>query len=130
MKTIQPVTVWFNGEEQQATVLSAIASGDNLLDSASFTYQLLKQVEPNPMNAGLSGLVSGQLTMTGEAYQNWETNDYAYEWVAEQLNLTITGPYVPPTTTTTTTEVPSTTTTSSTTTGVPLSTTTTTTTEV
>jgi hypothetical protein len=129
MKTIQPVTVWFNGEEQQAIVLSAIASGDNLLDSASFTYQLLKQVEPNPMNAGLSGLVSGQLTMTGEAYQNWETNDYAYEWVAEQLNLTITGPYVPPTTTTTTTEVPSTTTTSSTTTGVPLSTTTTTTTE-
>jgi hypothetical protein len=133
MKTIQPVTVWFNGEEQQATVLSAIASGDNLLDSASFSYQLLKQVEPNPMNAGLSGLVSGQLTMTGEAYQNWETNDYAYDWVAQQLNLTIIGPYVPPTTTTTTTttEAPyTTTTTSSTTTGVPLSTTTTTTTEV
>jgi hypothetical protein len=124
MKTIQPVTVWYNGEEQEATVLSAIASSDNLLDSASFTYQLLKQVALNPMNAGLSGLVSGQLTMTGEAYQNWDNNDYAYEWVAGQLNLTITGPYVPPTTTTTTTttEAPYTTTS---TTEAPVSTTTT-----
>ena len=34
--------------------------------------------------------------MTGEVYQAWQTNEYAYDWVAEQLNLTITGDYVPP----------------------------------
>ena len=34
--------------------------------------------------------------MTGDVYQAWQTNEYAYDWVAEQLNLTITGDYVPP----------------------------------
>lgn len=109
MKTIQPVSVWFNGVEKQATVLSAYASGDNLVNAASFSYQLLAEANPS-MILGLDQVVTGSLSMTGEAYQNWETNDYAYEWVAQQLNLTITGPYVPPTTTTTT-EAPITTTT-------------------
>lgn len=111
MKTIQPVTVWYNGQEQQATVLAAMANSDNLSTSASFSYQLLMQVEQMPMNNGLIAVVSGGLNMTGEAYQQWETNDYAYDWVAEQLNLTIIGPYVPPTTTTTTTSSTTTTTT-------------------
>lgn len=124
MKKIQPVTVWFNGAEQQATVLGATANSDNLFNSASFSYQLFKEVEQSPMNGGLLALVSGGLTMTGEVYQNWETNDYAYDWVAAQLNLTIVGPYVP-TTTTTTTKAPITTT--STTTAVPSTTTTSTT---
>jgi hypothetical protein len=33
--------------------------------------------------------------MSGEDYIAWQTNDYAYDWVATQLNLTITGDYVP-----------------------------------
>jgi len=98
MKTIQPVTVWFNGAEQEATVLGASASNDNLVNSASFNYQLFKATAYDPASGnGLIGLVSGYLTMTGEAYTNWTTNDYAYEWIAQQLNLTITGEYVPPT---------------------------------
>ena len=96
MKTIQPVTVWFNGQEQQATILSAYVSADNLLDRASFAYQLLgEEVIEDKVN--LIAFASGYLGMTGEAYDNWETNDYAYDWVAQQLNLTITGNYVPPT---------------------------------
>jgi len=121
MKTIQPVNVWFNGEQKQATVLSAYSSLDNLSNAASFSYQLL--AESNPLTiSGLEQVVSGSLTMTGEVYKNWDSNDYAYNWVAEQLKLTITGPYVPPTTTTTTTEAPYTTTS---TTEAPVSTTTT-----
>lgn len=96
MKTIEQVTVWFNGKEEHATVLSANATSDNLVDSAFFYYSLMKNGAYNPMNAGLVSLASGSLNMTGEAYQAWETNDYAYEWIAEQLNLTITGDYVPP----------------------------------
>jgi hypothetical protein len=96
MKTIQSVTVWVNGLEQEATVLSATASNDNLLNSASFTYQLFKATGYDPaMGNSLIALTSGYLTMTGEAYDNWETNEYAYNWVAAQLNLTITGDYVP-----------------------------------
>lgn len=97
MKTIQPVTVWFNGQEEQATVLSANATSDNLFNSATFSYQLLKEGPQSPMNSGLTSLVTGSLIMTGEAYDAWETNQYAYDWIAEQLNLTIIGEYVPPT---------------------------------
>lgn len=117
MKTIQPVTVWYNGEERQATVLSAYASSDNLINIANFTYQIMIETGiPGGALASLIPVVTGQLVMTGEVYQNWETNDYAYDWIAQQLNLTITGPYVPPvpTTTSTTTEAPSTTSTTTT----------------
>lgn len=126
MKTIQPISVWFNGQEVEATVLSSNCSDDNLSNSATFNYQLI-QVVPNPANPYIDYLLpiaSGILYMTGEAYKNWETNDYAYNWVAQQLNLVITGNYVPPVipTTTTTTEAPVTTTS---TTEAPVSTTTT-----
>jgi hypothetical protein len=123
MKTIQPVSVWFNGNEVQATVLSSSCIYDNLSTSAQFSYQLIQVIvnPENPYMEQLTIVANGTLLMDGETYQNWETNDYAYDWVAEQLNLTITGPYVPPTpptpstTSTTTTEVPATTTTSTTT---------------
>lgn len=132
MKTIEPIQVWYNGQEVQANVLSATATSDNLQDSAQFLYQIMREVPnptPIPFSTYLQPVVNGYLIMDGEAYQAWETNDYAYDWIAQQLNLTITGPYVPPvptTTTSTTTEAPVTTT--STTTEEPVSTTTTTTT--
>lgn len=118
MKTIQPVTVWFNGEEIQATILGAIAQNDNLVNSATFQYQLLQEIsQPGSTYVYTQPVVTNYLTMTGEAYDNWGDNDYAYDWIAEQLNLTITGNYIPPappvpgTTTSTTTEAPVTTTT-------------------
>lgn len=96
MKTIEPVKVWYNGQEVDATILNASSTNDNLVDSASFNYQLsVPSVSPYPSNM-TTVLVNGWLTMTGEVYQNWTTNDYAYDWIAEQLNLTITGDYVPP----------------------------------
>lgn len=95
MKVIQPVTVWYNGQDVQATVLNASVSSDNLNNSATFMYQLFEQVGEPPL-IGVSAVSSNYLTMTGEAYINWDTNDYAYDWIAQQLNLTITGEYVPP----------------------------------
>jgi hypothetical protein len=41
-------------------------------------------------------LRNGNISMTGEAYTQWEVDSYAWDWVAAQLNLTITGDYVPP----------------------------------
>jgi hypothetical protein len=121
MKTIQPVTVWYGGQEIQATILSAIAQNDNLVNSATFQYQLLQELSmPGSLYVYTQVVVTNYLTMTGEAYDNWGDNDYAYDWIAEQLNLTITGNYIPPvpptppvpgTTTSTTTEAPTTTTT-------------------
>ncbi len=111
MKTIQPVTTWYNGQEVEVTVLSAVVQSDNLQNSATFQYQLMQLVitGPDPVYAYPQPVVTNYLTMSGEAYEAWNTNDFAYEWIAEQLNLTITGEYVPPvpaTSTTFTTIIP------------------------
>lgn len=71
-----------------ATILNAYCINDNLTNSAVFYYALLTQE--------LGQLQQGNLTMTDEVYNNWETNDYAYAWIAEQLDVTIIGDYVPP----------------------------------
>ena len=34
--------------------------------------------------------------MDTETYDQWELDSFAWDWVAQQLNLTITGEYVPP----------------------------------
>ncbi len=96
MKTIEPVKVWYNGQEVDATILNATGMNDNLVDSVIFNYQLSKPTDGKyPTLTSPTVLVSSGITMSGEAYQNWTTNEYAYDWIASQLNLTITGDYVP-----------------------------------
>jgi hypothetical protein len=71
-----------------ATILNAYCINDNLSDSATFYYALLSD--------SLAQLSQGNLTMEGQDYADWVTNEYAYNWVAEQIDVTITGDYVPP----------------------------------
>jgi hypothetical protein len=102
MKQIQPVTVWSNGQEVQADGLNAYVISDNLLNQAVFYYGIGNIVyNLYPALPSVNVLASGQLTMTGQAYEDYQTNQYAWDWVAAQLNLTIVGDI---TTTTTTTE--------------------------
>jgi hypothetical protein len=109
VKTIEAVPVWDNGQTVEAKILNAYAVNVTLGISASFYYQLLSETAEGYVG---SQVAQGNLSMTGEAYAQWEVDSYAWDWVAEQLNLTITGDYIPPTTTTsTTTEVPTTSTT-------------------
>jgi hypothetical protein len=112
MKTISPVAIWDNGQTVEAKILNAYAVNVTLGTSATFYYQLLSETAEGYVG---SQVAQGNLNMTGEAYTQWEVDSYAWDWVAEQLNLTITGDYIPPTTTTTTTAVPETTTTTTTT---------------
>jgi len=109
MKTIQPVSIWTNGKVQQGKILNTYATQVVLNTSASFFYAIYEELE----NGNLGDIISqGNLNMTGQAYADWELDNYPWDWVAEQLNLTITGEFVPPvstTTTSTTTEAPSTT---------------------
>jgi hypothetical protein len=114
MKTIQAVTIWDKGTNKQASILNAYAINVTLNTSATFYYALLSANEDGSQGEVLT---QGNLSMTGEAYTDWTVDNYAWDWVAEQLNLTITGDYNPPvptTTTTTTTEELSTTTTTTT----------------
>ena len=114
MKTIEPVSVWDNGVDQNVTVLNTYGISVILGSSATFSYELYYV---SPIDLRLLQARQSQLTMTGDAYLQWSSDDeYAWDWVASQLNLTITGNYVPPvppepTTTTTSTEAPATTTT-------------------
>jgi hypothetical protein len=97
MKQIVPISIFNNG--QYATILNSYAIYDDLNSYAKFQYFLLTD--------SLETLAQGILTMTGEAYVDYQTNLYAWDWIAAQLNLTIVGDV----TTTTTTEAPATTTT-------------------
>jgi hypothetical protein len=85
MKEIQPVSIWYNGVMVFATIINMTSNGDNLVDSATFYYQLF--VNPNFQVA------NGVINMSGTDYITYSTspdsNSYAYQWGAEQLNLTL-----------------------------------------
>ena len=87
MKTISPIQSWVNGQSVTATILNAYAINVSLGVSATFYYVLIDE--------NLVGVAQGNLTMTGESYTQWTVDSYAWDWIAEQLNLTITGDYVP-----------------------------------
>jgi hypothetical protein len=104
MKTISPVTSWANGQAVEAKILNAYVINDNLISSASFYYALLAENEDGTIGAMVA---QGNLTMTGEPYNTWQTNGQAWDYIATTLGLTITGDYVPPVPPTpTTTETP------------------------
>jgi hypothetical protein len=88
MKTISPVQSWINGQSVQATILNAYAVNVALSTSAIFYYSLLddKQVM----------VAQGNLTMSGADYQKWSVDQYAWDFIASELKLTITGDYVAP----------------------------------
>ena len=98
-KTIAPITTWYNGAEVEASVFYLQCTGDNLSNQATFNYSLYTTTEPTTgeENGYLQFTVSqGYVTMTGDDYAAWATNDYAFEWAATQLHITITGDYTPP----------------------------------
>ena len=92
MKPIEPVTIWKNGESQEANLLNAYIINDNLQSSCSFYYQLCSSgegTEAMPLVIGQT-LADGNVTMDGENYLAWDgDNDYAFTYIAEKLNLTL-----------------------------------------
>lgn len=93
MKTIEPVSIWDNGSVKEAKVLNAYAVNVTLGNSATFYYSLSAENDDQTLGAQVA---QGNLTMTGDAYAQWTVDAYAWDWIAQQLNLTITGDYIPP----------------------------------
>jgi hypothetical protein len=85
MKQIQPFSLWVNGQQVTATLFSLIIINDNLLDSATFYWQLLDSSDVK--------LQDGNLTMDAADYAVWsstqDVNQSAYEWAASKLNITL-----------------------------------------
>lgn len=88
MKTIEPISIWDKGVSKQATILNAYAINLTLNTSATFWYGL--------MSDKFESLAQGNLTMSGEEYQLWDVDDFAWEFIGHSLNLVITGDYVKP----------------------------------
>ena len=85
MKNIEPKLVFYNGLEIEATKFQLQIILDNLLDSAIFNWQLF--------DANDTPISNGNLTIGEPTYDQWGTqsdvNQWAYEWAATQLNLTL-----------------------------------------
>lgn len=103
-KAIEPVSIWSNGQSQEAVVLNLISVNDNLQNSATFYYSLLGAAPvqeavaaaegdptpaPMPMPASGAQLAQGNLTLGPSEYPTWDgSNDWIMDWAAAQLNLT------------------------------------------
>jgi hypothetical protein len=85
MKQIQPVSIWYNGSIIPATLFLLVSNNDNLSTTANFYFALYSSSEIK--------LSEGNLVMTGFDYEAYSTspdsNSYAYQWGASQLNLTL-----------------------------------------
>lgn len=89
MKTIQTTNVWRNGEIKTAELFRLKSTNDDLESAADFYYELLEvdgAVSPYPV-------AEGNLSISGTDYTTWkanaDTNEYAYTWAADHLNLVI-----------------------------------------
>jgi len=92
MRKIQTVTIWKNGESQEANLLNAYIINDNLQSSCSFYYSLCASgegTEAIPLVIGQT-LAEGNVTMDGDNYLLWNgDNNDAYSYIATKLNLTL-----------------------------------------
>jgi hypothetical protein len=85
MKQIQPLQIWANGKNQEATCFYLQINFDNLVNSATFYYYLADSREIK--------IIDGNLNMSAEDYLVWDTasdvNEWAYNWAAKELKLVI-----------------------------------------
>lgn len=92
MKQIEPITAWKNGEQLEANFLNAYIINDNLESSCSFYYSLNtggEGTEAMPLVIG-QAVAEGNITMNGQDYIDWDnSNEAAYIYIAEKLNLTL-----------------------------------------
>jgi hypothetical protein len=86
---IQPVTIWANGQEQQANIFTINVEFDNLIDFANFNYNIFYINDLDILQIA----TYGKLKIQGQDYQDWNisnnANQWAYEWAAAQLNLVL-----------------------------------------
>lgn len=93
MAQIQPVQVWYQGNQHNANIFNLISNYDNLKDNATFQYQLIELIIISPEEQKSNVLIIGYLSISGEEYSQWDAeidaNQWIYQWAADQLNLTL-----------------------------------------
>ena len=93
MANITPTAVWYQGVQHDANVFTLYSTGDNLLDAATFKYQLIEEIIISPEEQSSQTLLIGELSINGADYELWDAevdaNAWIYNWAASQLNLVI-----------------------------------------
>ena len=79
---IEQTQIWKDGEIKTATQINAKIVSDNLVDSANFYFELLTEEGQR--------VADGNMGISGEDYENWFSNDDAYTYICNKLNLIIT----------------------------------------
>ena len=95
-KQIQPVNVWVNGEVKVAKYLQVTGINDNYESSATNYWQMFTMnVDAEGIESVGEQVAQSNLTISGQDYIDWGNqpamaiNEWIYNWVASQLNLTI-----------------------------------------
>ena len=95
-KKIAPVNVWVNGQSKEAQYLQVTGINDNYESSATNYWQMFTMnVDAEGVESMGEAVASGNSTIDGADYTAWgdqpamAINEWIYNWVAEQLNLTI-----------------------------------------
>ena len=94
MVQIEPISIWSNGQTKTASILDSYGIRTTLGVQSTFYYGLYVKNDDGSMGEQVA---QGNLEMSGEDYQLWGDDDnYAWEWVAGKLNLTIVGEFPAP----------------------------------
>lgn len=95
-KKISPINVWVNGQSKSAEYLQVTGINDNYESSATNYWQMFTMnVDDEGVESMGEAVAQGNLTIDGADYIAWgdqpamQVNAWIYDWVAEQLNLTI-----------------------------------------
>jgi hypothetical protein len=94
-KQISPVTIWANGTSKDAEYLQVTGINDNYESSATNYWALFTKVTTDGVDSQGEQVAQGNLTIQGQDYIDWgnqpamDINTWIYDWVAEQLNITI-----------------------------------------
>jgi hypothetical protein len=92
MRKIEPVQIWKNGEQLEASLLNATIVNDNLESACTFYYQLLTGGDgtESMLITYSQSVAEGNISLNGDNYLDWNgSNDFAYSYIAEKLNLTL-----------------------------------------
>ena len=86
MKQIEPLEIWKKGIIKTAEFLDVRGIETTLGVEAKFIWHLYSK----NMDGSVGELIdSDNLTMSGEDYQKWQHDSFAWNWVANELNLVI-----------------------------------------
>jgi len=93
MQHIQPVNLWIQGTTKTANIYDLSIVNDDLSSRASLYYRLGSETVTTEGEASTVWLQDGNLTITGQDYQDWDAdpsaNEWIYNWSAGQLNITL-----------------------------------------